>query len=60
MKIIGATWTAVVNLLLIECICDNKFYHRADRWNVKCHNCGGHANLRDLREAIKPGDIKES
>lgn len=51
MKIVGAWWTSVVNQLKIDCDCGEAFYHRADRWRVKCPICGRLADLGDLREA---------
>lgn len=40
MKIIDARWTPRVNMLLIECLCGNRFEHRSDRWIVRCRRCG--------------------
>lgn len=49
MKIVDATWTPSVNLLLIRCSCGNEFWHRADRWHVKCAVCGFAYHLTPLR-----------
>jgi rRNA maturation endonuclease Nob1 len=50
MQIIGAEWTSVVNMLLIQCGCGARFKHRADRQHIRCKSCGSYANLHQLRE----------
>lgn len=49
MKIVDVMWTPFVNLLLIRCGCGNKFWHRTDRWRVKCPACGFVYHLAPLR-----------
>lgn len=58
MKIVGACWTAEVNMLKIACGCGIRFQHRADRWRVECPKCGACASLKVLRERIRKGDVK--
>ena len=57
MKIVGARWTPRVNMLVIVCDCGREFEHRADRWRVRC-TCGCQGHLAELRDNIKPGDIR--
>lgn len=49
MWIIGAVWTPEVNLLLLVCDCGKSFWHRADRWSVRC-SCGRMDRLNTVRE----------
>jgi len=50
MRIINAKWTPKVNFLAIKCICGNVFWHRADRWKVKCPECNYGWRLGPMRE----------
>lgn len=51
MTIVGASWGADVNRLEILCDrCGNRFWHRADRWDVRCWNCDGKEHLGTIRE----------
>jgi len=49
MKIINAEWTPKVNMLVIKCKCNNKFYHKADRIKIKCPKCGKIGNCFDVK-----------
>lgn len=50
MHIKDVRWTPVVNMLIIECDNHHTFEHRADRWQVRCPECGDHRNLGRLRQ----------
>lgn len=53
MRIVGARWTPVVNMLFIVCGidgCKKIFAHRADRWWALCPVCHQRENLAVLRE----------
>lgn len=50
MRIINAIWELSCNILIIQCECRYEIAHRADRWNVKCANCGRMGTLREIRE----------
>jgi len=49
MQLIDAKWTPKVNLLKIKCRCGNEFWHRADRWRVKCPECDYEDHLGPIR-----------
>ncbi len=48
MKIVGARWGPTVNILKIMCSCGQEFQHRADRWRVRCPECGQSVEPRQL------------
>lgn len=49
-RIVGAVWTARVNLLTLRCdVCGHDFDHRADRWRFTCPTCGERGHLADVR-----------
>jgi predicted flap endonuclease-1-like 5' DNA nuclease len=49
MHIVGAKWTPEITLLEICCTCGRTFWHRADRWSVRCP-CGRTDHLQAVRE----------
>jgi hypothetical protein len=49
VKILRSRRTRHFVLLLVECPCDRRFAHRADRLRVACYRCGRVADLRQLR-----------
>ena len=60
MQIIDAKWTPKVNLLKIKCRrCGNEFWHRADRWRVKCPECNYEDHLGPIREQYRLQKTKE-
>lgn len=52
MEVIDAKWTPTVNYLLIRCKCGEEFWHRADRFRVRCSGrfCSRTDNLSRMRE----------
>jgi acetone carboxylase gamma subunit len=58
MKIEGAIWSEIVNKLIIKCKCGYGFFHRADRWIVKCNNCKCVDNLARLRNEYRASKEK--
>lgn len=50
MQISNAKWTPQVNMLRIKCSCGNGFWHRADRWKVKCPKCSRVDYLGPMRK----------
>ena len=56
MKITGGKWARDVNRLFIRCSCGNSIEHRANKWVVKCPNCGRIGNLQDLRDEYVNGE----
>lgn len=53
-RIIDARWTKTVNMLTIRCgKCMSIFEHRADRWQVRCPECGKQAGLNKLRKEYR-------
>ena len=57
VKIVDAEWTPQINMMVILCDCGVRFRHRADRWHVRCPQCGRRDHLRELRNRIQPGDL---
>jgi predicted RNA-binding Zn-ribbon protein involved in translation (DUF1610 family) len=49
MIIVDASWTPEVNWLKIRCSCGQHFEHRADRWWVRCPECGRREHIEVLR-----------
>ena len=49
MIVINWKWTPKINMLLVKCECNNKFWHRADKIKIKCQNCGKIDNCFDLK-----------
>ena len=50
-KIIDGKWTPMINMLIMTCgDCLSIFDHRADRWTVRCPDCGKQAGLGKLRK----------
>lgn len=58
MKIEGATWSELVNTLIIKCECGQEIFHRSDRWKVKCNNCKCEDNLERLRSEYRTNKEK--
>ena len=58
MRIVGAEWAPVANLLHIACACGKEFVHQANRWTVRCPSCKRTEYLGKLRDQIKAGDIR--
>ncbi len=50
MRIVGATWNSYSNVLIIQCPLGHRIVHHANRWRVKCPECGREENLGDIRK----------
>ena len=50
MRIVGAHWTAKVNILHLMCQCNRRFEYPSTRWLVICPHCGATGHVTFLRE----------
>lgn len=57
MKIVGASWSPIINYYKIQCSCGNEYWCRVDRWITGCPKCGRTSYIDRMRDNLKTGDI---
>ena len=53
LTIVDTIWTSAINLYKIKCDCNNIFWVRVDKWNVRCSWCKDMNNLTEMRTRIE-------